>query len=84
MEGQVVDPKLPLVEFSLDNCQETFVSMQNAGLKEGNKGLEKDKKNERNSSFPQEDATHLSDAADYELCSVVDNPFITLPGYIGY
>ncbi|MEM8564940.1 MAG: hypothetical protein AAGF85_00670 [Bacteroidota bacterium] len=66
------DPNYPTVRFNLDNCNETMVSMSNAPAKETNKGLiEKVKTSERNAFIPQEEATHLSDAADILLCSVV-------------
>lgn len=82
--GRPVDPSLPLVEFNLDNCNETFISMQNAPSKEGRSGIEKNKSSERNASLPQEEATHLSDTADYNLSSVVTDPFSTMPAYIGH
>jgi hypothetical protein len=82
--GRAVDPAYPLVEFNLDNCNETFVSMQNAPVKEGRNGLEKNKDSERNASIPQEEATHLSDTADYQLTAVINNPFNHMPGYIGH
>ncbi len=83
-KGKPVDPDLPLVEFNLDNCNETFVSMQNAPAKEGRNGIEKNKASERNALIPQEEATHLSDTADYNLTGVVRDPFSTLPEYIGF
>lgn len=82
-KGRVGDPLLPLVEFNLDNCPYTFVSMQNAPVKEGPTGIEKNKKSERNESIPQEEATHLSDTADYQLTSVINNPFGSMPKFIG-
>ena len=82
--GRPVDPTLPLVEFNLDNCNETFVSMQNAPAKEGKTGIEKNKASERSTSIPQEEATHLSDTADYQLTAIVNNPFNLMPGYIGH
>lgn len=83
-QGKPTDPSLPLVEFNLDNCNETFVSMQNAPVKEGRNGIEKNKSSERNALIPQEEATHLSDTADYNLTGVVTDPFSTLPRYIGH
>ena len=82
--GKPVDNTLPLVEFNLDNCNETFISMQNAPVKEGKNGIEKNKNSERSTSIPQEEATHLSDTADYQLTAVVNNPFNLMPGYIGH
>lgn len=82
-DGKTVDPSLPLVEFNLDNCNETFISMQNAPAKEGRNGIEKNKSSERNPLVPQEEATHLSDTADTNLCSVLSDPFSILPPFIG-
>lgn len=80
--GKSVDPSLPLVEFNLDNCEQTFVSMKNAQAMEGTNGIQKNKKSERNPKVPQEDATHLSDTADYQLTDIVKDPFNTMPKYI--
>lgn len=83
-QGKPTDPALPFIEINLDNCNETFVSMQNAPSREGRNGIEKNKNSERNTLIPQEEATHLSDTADYNLSSVLSNPFSTLPPYIGH
>lgn len=65
------NPYYPKVRFNLDNCNETVVSMSNAPAKESGRGLiEKNKSSERSAYIPQEEATHLSDAADIVLCSV--------------
>jgi hypothetical protein len=82
-KGKPTDPALPLVEFNLDNCNATFISMQNAPAKEGRNGIEKNKSSERNALIPQEEATHLSDTADYNLTGIVRDPFSTMPAYIG-
>jgi hypothetical protein len=57
--------------------------MQNAPAKEGRNGIEKNKSSERNALIPQEEATHLSDTADYNLTGIVRDPFSTMPAYIG-
>lgn len=59
------DPKYPQVSFNKSNCQELWVSMTNAGAKQGVKAaIQKDKSSERKKGFAQEHATHFSDAAD--------------------
>ena len=82
-KGKPIDSSLPLVEFNLDNCNETFISMQNAPAKEGRNGIEKNKNSERNALIPQEEATHLSDTADYNLTGIVRDPFSSFPAFIG-
>jgi hypothetical protein len=81
-EGRATDPELPLLEINLDNCSELWISMSNAPTKQGRNGLEKNKASERNASIPQEEATHLSDTADYALTSVAKNPFARMPRHI--
>lgn len=59
------DPKLPAIRFNKSNCRELIVSMTNAPAKQGhNESIKKDKSSEKKKDFPQEKATHLSDAAD--------------------
>jgi hypothetical protein len=53
-----------IVRFNRYNCKELILSMQGAQIKEGHKGIEKNKLNEKDPNYPQEEATHLSDAAD--------------------
>lgn len=53
----------PVIRFNRANCKCTIVSMQNAPAKDL-KGITKDKSSERKKEFPQEEATHFSDAAD--------------------
>jgi hypothetical protein len=81
-EGKEIDPALPLIEFNLDNCNETFVSMQNAQTKEDKGSIYKNKASERNPLLPQEEATHLSDTADIQLTSIANDPFLYMPGFI--
>lgn len=52
------------VRFNRDNCAQLIVSIQCAGALEGKKGIEKDKRPERRSDVPQEEATHFTDAMD--------------------
>jgi hypothetical protein len=59
------DPKYPAIRFNKSNCQELWISMTNAGAKQGIKAvIQKDKSSERKKGFAQEHATHFSDAAD--------------------
>jgi hypothetical protein len=50
--------------FNRFNCEYLILSMEQAGIVYGRNGFEKDKSKERDSEYPQEEATHISDAAD--------------------
>ena len=56
------DQSLPLFRVNIDTCEAPFVSMEGAQTKPDGK---KDKKNEKDRTFPQEYATHFSDMVDY-------------------
>jgi hypothetical protein len=61
---EIHDPKLPLIQINKDSCKELIISMQQAPAKQGRQGMQKDKSSERKKDFPQEEATHFSDAFD--------------------
>lgn len=76
------DKRIPSIEFNLNNCYATFNSMQKAPAKEGRNGIEKDKRSERDKSgVPQEEATHLSDAADIQLGSIASELLRANPSF---
>lgn len=54
---------LPVIRFNKAQCKCLLLSMQKAPAKDI-KGIQKDKGSERKKDFPQEEATHFSDAAD--------------------
>lgn len=58
------DPRFKPVRFNQDNAQSVIVSMQRTAVITGKNGFEKDKRPEKNSSFPQEEAPHQGDALD--------------------
>jgi hypothetical protein len=58
------DARLPLFRLNKHNCQHMITSMQNAGVKVGRNGFEKDKADEKNATILQHTTTHYSDAAD--------------------
>jgi hypothetical protein len=58
------DPRFTPIRFNLENAQSVIVSMQRTGVITGKNGFEKDKRPEKNSSYPQEEAPHQSDALD--------------------
>lgn len=61
---------LPVFSFNKYNCKELITSVMLTPAKETDKGIQKDKKSERNNSIHQEDATHFSDTLDLHLLSI--------------
>lgn len=62
LSGQ--DRSLPNFKYSITRAEKVIGSMNNSKVKQGTKGFEKDKSDERNPSVKQEDAPHFSDALD--------------------
>ena len=58
------DPRLPVFRYSKTHCESLEISMNNAGVKYGRNGFQKDKTPERDPAIPPQEAPHLSDAAD--------------------
>ncbi len=58
---------LPYIRINKYNCQDLITSLEYAEAKDDGKGIKKDKSSERNKNFPQEHATHLSDAFDLPI-----------------
>jgi hypothetical protein len=58
------DSRFMPVRFNQDNASSVIVSMQRTAVITGKNGFEKDKRPEKNSKFPQEEAPHQSDALD--------------------
>ncbi|WP_316743422.1 hypothetical protein [Pedobacter antarcticus] len=58
------DPRFKPVRFNQDNAQSVIVSIQRTAVITGKNGFEKDKRPEKNSNFPQEEAPHQGDALD--------------------
>lgn len=53
-----------IVRFNRDNCKDLLLSMYQAPSIESERGFKKNKKSERDSNFPANEATHYSDAWD--------------------
>ena len=59
------NPRLPEFRINASNARNTFISMRNAGAKQGrNKTVEKDKSSEKSKTIKREHATDHSDAMD--------------------
>lgn len=72
------DPDIPDLVFNAHNCEYLLISMRQAPAKQGAKGIEKDKKSEKDRvNFPQEEATHFSEAADTILVYKLANALST-------
>jgi len=64
------NPNYPKLRINADRCKDTFNSMALAKVKKSTtQEFEKDKSKERDIKYPQERATHLSDAVDYYVCT---------------
>jgi hypothetical protein len=68
-----------------ERCATMILSMDQTGTKETEKGTKKDKSKETDMTFPQEQATHFSDAFDMAIWAVLEKnlyPFYqdALPG----
>lgn len=55
---------VPLIEYHKHNCKWLVVSIQNAGVRQGKNGFEKDKRDEAYHEIDQRTTTHFSDAHD--------------------
>ncbi|WP_285055142.1 hypothetical protein [Pedobacter ginsengisoli] len=58
------DPRFVPCRFNQENAQSVIVSVQRTGVITGKNGYEKDKRPEKNTNYPQEEAPHQSDALD--------------------
>lgn len=54
----------PIPLFNRENAKYLIMSMDQAQVVEGKDGFQKDKRSEKKEAVPQEESTHLSDAAD--------------------
>jgi hypothetical protein len=54
----------PRVRINSINCADLIVSLENAGVRQGRSGFEKDKSSEKSTIIPPEHATHPSEAFD--------------------
>lgn len=59
-----MEQDVPLVEYHKHNCKWLIVSIQNAGVRQGKNGFEKDKRDEQYHEIDQRTTTHFSDAHD--------------------
>jgi hypothetical protein len=62
--------RYPAIEINEYNCPNLIIGLERAEAKEGKNGIEKVKKDERNSSMNQAHTTHLPDAFDIPIYSI--------------
>lgn len=55
---------VPAFEYNQENCEEWETAMNLTAVTEGRRGIEKDKRKERDEKYPQEKAPHITDAFD--------------------
>lgn len=68
--------RLPVIRINEDNNKDLIVALERTEAKESLKGsVEKDKKDERNKLFPQQHATHLTDAFDIPIVTRYNDLF---------
>jgi hypothetical protein len=66
---------LPNIRINKGNCADLIIALEHAEAKEGNNGVEKEKKHERNKSMLQQHTTHLTDAFDVPIYALYNDLF---------
>jgi len=70
------DGRLPTISINEHNNPDLIIALERSEAKEGlNGSVEKDKKDERNKLFPQQHATHLTDAFDIPIVTMFNDKF---------
>ncbi len=65
-----LDPDLPRIRFNKHHCKQVLIAMQLTEMKEGPRGIEKNKASEKLASVPSEEAPHFTDTVDLHLLSI--------------
>jgi hypothetical protein len=76
------DERLPAIRINEANCEHLIGSLENAPLKRGMRGFEKDKSSERDPNTQPEEATHYSDAFDMLIWGML-NGKVQAPIFFG-
>lgn len=69
------DKRLPKIRINESNNPDLIIALERAEAVESNTGVDKSKKDERNKEFPQQHATHLTDAFDMPIFSMYNDIF---------
>ena len=67
-----IDPNCWRVRFNKHHCKDLLIAMQLTSIKEGSRGIEKDKDAEKDATVPSEEAPHYTDTFDLHLASIDD------------
>ncbi|MDF7810503.1 hypothetical protein [Hymenobacter sp. YC55] len=78
------DPRNPIIRFNKHHCKEVLLAMQLTEMKEGPKGIEKNKKTEKLKSVPAEEAPHFTDTVDLHLLSIDDTTLKPAADFSGF
>ena len=76
------DPNLPQLKYNKTNCKYLIISIQQAGIREGKNGFEKDKRPEHYKNAIDEETTHFSDAHDTVIYFKYSSRFRSMVGDI--
>jgi hypothetical protein len=69
------DPRLPKIRINEANNPDLIIALERTEALESLNGVDKNKKDERNKDFPQQHATHLTDAFDIPIVSMYNDKF---------
>jgi hypothetical protein len=79
-----LDPRNPRIRFNKHHCKEVLLAMQMTEMKEGPKGIEKNKASEKLKSVPAEEAPHFTDTVDLHLLSIDDTTLKPAADFTGF
>lgn len=69
------EPNLPKLRINEANNPDLIIALERTEAIEGNNGVDKNKKDEKNKDFPQQHATHLTDAFDVPIVTMYLDQF---------
>ena len=69
------DRRLPKIRINEGNNPDLIIALERSEAIESNTGVEKNKRDERNKEFPQQHATHLTDAFDIPIVTMYNDMF---------
>ena len=79
-----LDPAQPRIRFNKYHCKQVLIAMQLTEIKEGPKGIEKNKTSEKLASVPSEEATHFTDTVDLHFLSLEDTVLKPTTDFTGF
>jgi hypothetical protein len=69
------DRRLPKIRINEGNNPDLIIALERSEAIESNNGVDKNKRDERNKEFPQQHATHLTDAFDIPIVTMYNDIF---------